>query len=245
MINNLYKKFRRFGLALLACGLLNPDEDALAQSKKEEISPAKFSLDVNSKYLLRGVPLSDMFVLQPSLTLSKGGITSSVFGVIDPNGKDANEADILVDYTKALNNRLNLSVGYSYINFPDIGEKTQEVYSGLSFQNVRLKPSIFLYRDLDYLTGTYIEASVANNFKLGKINLEEKLILAYNHNYFIDNSGFSHINASLSLPLKICNGAVLSGKVSYLKALNHYHIKDLGKDLNDKLVYGLGINLEL
>ena len=243
---NSYLLRKLIGTVLVIGASLLPVK-ALSQENKQEQKcnyGGNIALDVNSKYLLRAIPLSDKMIISPSLTFSNGQITSSVVGIIDPNRQDANEADIIVDYTRPLTRHFDLSLGYTYVNFPDVGEKTQEVYSGLSF-NTGLNPGIFVYWDFDFLTGTYIEASIAKDFKIGYIDLETKLNLAYNHRYFREGSGFSHLNPSIILPLKLSDKVKLTGRVNYVKVLNNEYIEDLDKSFKDKLVYGVGINVGL
>lgn len=234
--SQIRKKARRLTGVALAIGssLLNP-ENSLAQAEnQEQNSPynVQVALDANSDYTLRAIPISNKPVLQLLLAVNRGSFTGSIFGVIDINNQNANEIDASIDYTKLLSEKISLSAGYAYADFHDIEEKTQEAYAGISL-NARLNPNIFLYRDFDLVKGTYGETSVSRNFR----GLETKLSLGYNHKYFREGTGISHINTSVNLPLQLSKKTKLTGKVNYIKALN--------KDFKDSLTYGIGIKRDL
>lgn len=234
--NSLGKKARMFtGIALtIGSSLLHP-ENSSAQTENQKQSPpynVQVTLDANSNYILRAISTSDKPVIQPILTVNRGSLTGSVLGVIDPNNQNANEFDVSIDYTRPLNEKVYLSAGYTYADFHDIKEKTQEAYAGISL-NTKLNPNLFLYRDFDFVKGTYGETSISRKFR----GLETRLCLGYNHRYFRKGTGISHINASANLPLRLNKKTKLTSRANWIKALN--------KDFKDSITYGMGIKRDL
>lgn len=231
--SSLRKKARRLAGIGLAIGSLLLPERALAQAENQS-SPyrAQVVLDANSEYVLRAIPISNEPVLQPLLAVNRGSLTGLIFGVIDPNNQNANEIDLSLDCTRQLSERINLSAGYTYIDFHDIKERTQEIYAGISLSTM-LNPSIFLYRDFDLVNGTYGEASVSKVLR----RLETRLSLGYNDRYFRENTGISHLNASISLPLQISKRTGVAGKLSFIRALN--------REFKNHFTYGIGVNRSL
>src|SRR3989338_609606 len=229
--SSLAKKARKvIGLTLTVGSSLLLPERALAEAKNQS-SPyrAQVVLDANSEYVLRAIPISNKPVLQPLLAVNRGSLTGLIFGVIDPNKQNANEIDLSLDYTRQLSERVNLSTGYTYTDFHDIKERTQEVYAGISLSTM-LNPSIFLYRDFDLVNGTYGEASVSKVLR----GLKTILSLGYNDRYFRENSGISHLSTSINLPLRIGKKTGIAGRLSYVRALN--------REFKNHFTYGLGVN---
>ena len=230
------KKARRHAGIALAIGssLLHTGNSSAQIEDQKQSSPYNIQvvLDGNSNCILRGISISDKPVIQPLLTVNRGAITGSVLGVIDPNNRNANEVDVSIDYTRPLSGRINLSAGYTYTDFRDIKEKTQEAYAGISL-NTKLNPNVYLYRDSDLVKGTYGETSVSRNFR----RLETRLGLGYNHRYFREGTGISHLNASVNLPLQLSRKTRLTGKLNYVKALN--------REFKDNTTYGIGVKRDL
>jgi hypothetical protein len=65
-----------------------------------------------------------------------------------------------------------------------------------------ITPGLVVFYDFDNGSGMYAEASASHTFEMNpKVEFTPTLNLGYNHEYFRDNSSFSHVE--LKLPLSI------------------------------------------
>jgi uncharacterized protein (TIGR02001 family) len=130
-----------------------------------------FSADagLNSRYVWRGILLTDGAVLQPGITFGAEGASVNVWGsmdLADANGMagEFNEVDYTLDYSFAAGERASVSVGAIAYTFPNTAfESTTELYAGASF-DVPGSPSITLYRDVDLIEGLYVSLGGAHSF---------------------------------------------------------------------------------
>jgi hypothetical protein len=108
----------------------------------EGADPLKYGLsaDYFSKYIWRGQNVNDESVFQPSVYVSKWGVTGSVWTNMDlthenNNADEFTEVDYSLDYTSAIPGitGINFSLGTVYYRFPNTDFKsTSEVYAGMS-----------------------------------------------------------------------------------------------------------------
>jgi hypothetical protein len=141
---------------------------------------APFSLDgevsVFSKYLWRGILLTDGPVCQPSVTVGFREVSVNVWGNSDLN--DANdlamnftELDYTLDYTHSFS---LVSVSAGAINYRFLhagGAKTTEVYAGVGL-SVPGNPSLTIYHDIDEVKGTYGALSASTGIQMGLMKME-------------------------------------------------------------------------
>jgi hypothetical protein len=116
-----------------------------------------FEIDTRSRYVFRGIALSEGFVLQPTLSLAKRGYTFSIFGNINASRKSGplegprqlNE----IDYTLSKSfqkGKITIEPGIVYYDYPtstfdETGELT------LSLSRPVGKATLFLNNNLDVL----------------------------------------------------------------------------------------------
>jgi hypothetical protein len=135
-------------------------------------------LDINadlplySKYVWRGINLTNDYVLQPELDISLMGFKLGVWGnyeLTDVNEMSGDFSEF--NYSLAWGMSfpfINLGIGYIYYEYPEAGEfNTSEFYVSGKV-NVLLSPSLTIYQDVDKFKGAYWEASVSYDFELGE-----------------------------------------------------------------------------
>ncbi|MBW3015461.1 hypothetical protein KY330_03500 [Candidatus Woesearchaeota archaeon] len=191
------------GLMVAWLGLAQP---CIGQEKPRAVKPAKQEVTTNlsyktellSRYVFRGFTFSDKPVLQLTTTANRGNFSLIGFGNYIFRQQQITEADLTLDYTRQIGNKLTLSTGYSLLHFPNTEmSKTQEFYAIFN-SSKKLKPNLTLVHDFDGGKGEYAELSLQK----GIDNLILKLSAAYNHHYYRSESGLSHYLTSVSIPMR-------------------------------------------
>ncbi|NQT53609.1 hypothetical protein HQ576_16245 [bacterium] len=195
------------------------------QARAEEAEAAKdwsaeLTLDYYSKYVWRGILLTDDSVFQPGVSFGWKGLSVSVWGnmdLTDVNGNDTevNEVDYTVAYEREVG-PLTLGVGTIFYDFPNTDfASTQEVYASVGV-NCLLSPTLAVYRDIDEVEGFYVTLGVSHSLEK-VIAFSENVTMGvdlgaevswgdkdYNLGYFgVDDSGFNALTLSASLPIAI------------------------------------------
>lgn len=196
---------------------------SVKQEKVEDTShfSVGLNIDILSKYVLRGIEYSKRPVIQPSIsaTYSNSYGDFSVIGFlnVDSEQRLPNEADLTVDFTKTYE-RTSVSLGYTYLTFPNTYSKdTQEAYARIGL-DVLLNPSLYVVHDFGDGKGTYAEFSAGHVLKGLPVSLEAAL--GYNSHYYREKSGLSHAEFRIGFPMKITNNLVVTPKVCYSKSLD-------------------------
>lgn len=201
-------------LAALALGISSGAyaEESKGPSLSADITPA-------SKYVWRGLILTDDPVLQPSVTLSHKNLSLNIWAntdLTDINGTsgEINELDYTIDYSSSVD-KVNFSVGLIQYTFPRTDfEPTTEIY-GSAGLSVLLSPTVSVYYDSDEVGGLYGTFGVSQSFPLGEIikkispSLDLSGSIAYatsdwNEGYYgVKSSGLVDLllTASLSVPI--------------------------------------------
>ncbi|MFH1511620.1 MAG: TorF family putative porin [Candidatus Woesearchaeota archaeon] len=180
------------------------------------------NVDLLSKYVSRGFQYSKGPVIQPSISAthsnSYGDFTVIGFLNIDSEQRLPNEANLTVDFSKTIG-RTSVSLGYTYLTFPNTFSKdTQEVYARMGL-DVLLNPSLCVVHDFGDGKGTYAEFSAGRVLKGLPVSLE--VALGYNSHYYRERSGLSHAEFRIGFPMKITNNLVVTPKVCYSKFLDN------------------------
>ncbi len=184
---------------------------------------------------------SDELVIQPSVGVGYKGFSISIWSDyntgLDPN--DLDETDITLDYSGSFN-KLGYSIGYIYYAFDNqlVGEDTQEVYVGLSYDTF-LSPSLTVYRDFDEVESTFIVFAVGYDYKPNE-NLSISLGASISY-YFYDNFKDDWQNLELSLSTSIPLGPLsISPSIAYSSGL---YTGDFG-DVDDELYGGVTVSFD-
>ena len=206
--------------------------------------------DFYSKYVWRGQLLNDDYAFQPGVSTTLGNLTLGVWGSLDMTdyaneSGNFTEVDYYADYTTALTDGVDISLGVIYYDFPQIVGDTTEIYVGLAFDTF-LSPSITWYHDVDDVDdASYFSFAVGHSieeaFDIGTdipvgIDLGASLGYGnsnYNKGYWGDGletgGGFNDLALSLSLPFEM-------GGWSVTPSFNYVTIID--SDLRDDTTFG-------
>jgi len=147
---------------------------ALASPRLGEPIEVRYAASLLSRYVWRGITLTDDPVLQPSVTISHPtGFSFEAWGNVDlGDDNDASgeisEARLVVDYDRRLG-RFDLGGGvieYLFPNTPFPG--TREVFVRAGFEAV-VAPRLELYYDIDEIEGGYARLALAYHRQLGAL----------------------------------------------------------------------------
>jgi len=194
----------------------------IGSAQEEETSSAhpEFGVDLAfvTKYVWRGMLLTDGPVFQPGATLGYKGASIGVWGNLDldnvnDNAGEFNEIDLTLDYTHTIN-EFSLSGGLIYYDFPNTDfRSTLELYVSGGV-DILLQPCITVYFDVDQAQGIYGTLGLSHSFDLPdsesvswSLDLATSVGLGssqYVDFYFgIDDAAFTDFYAEGSLPVTI------------------------------------------
>ncbi len=179
-------------------------------------------LSVQSAYIWRGMVLNDKPVFQPSLSLSGGPWSASIWSNINltsDNGYkgQASEMDYWVAYTFGGKN-VDLTFTYYAYTFPHTASvSTQEVWGNITFKTLPLTPSVTAIRDVKAIKGWYYLLTGSQSLGLLKTHESDGLVLAlnvghgtkeYSHGYYpeIEQDSVTDYGARLDWPFKVGPG---------------------------------------
>lgn len=130
-------------------------------------------LAINSKYVWRGMTVTDDFVIQPGVSASVAGIGFGFWGNIDTSDYNDtewkfNEVDWTITYGLSLP-LVSFEAGLIYYDFPNLdADATTELYLSAA-ANILLSPSLAVYQDIDQFKGAYWEASISHGVPLSPV----------------------------------------------------------------------------
>lgn len=143
-------KRRAIGMITGAVLLLSMVASAMAEEAApvaDEITKsASASVSVMSRYVWRGLVLSDEAVVQPAIDFNYGGFNANLWANYDTDNdmEMHNETDLTLKYTYAIKD-LSLSAGYIYYGV--VGLNTEELFLAASYATL-LAPTLTYYQDL-------------------------------------------------------------------------------------------------
>ncbi len=197
------------------------------------------SADFNGKYIWRGQNLSDDPVFQPGVTLGFDKFTAGIWGNMNLtdysspayDAGDFTEYDYSLDYTTAIMEGVDLSVGVIHYYFPSAGETT-EVYWGFAF-DLPLSPSVTVYHDVDAANGTYVSFGVSHSIeRIAELSPDMPIGMeigascgwgskSYNEYYWglSNNSALNDLAVSIAFPVAV-GGWTVSPSVNYVTLLD-------------------------
>jgi uncharacterized protein (TIGR02001 family) len=237
------KIFRTF-LAVVAIGFCA----ACATLSGAQAAELETSGDVSiySAYVWRGIVINDEAVMQPALTVSKGGFSANVWGNFDFTDSigtehEFSEIDITLSYTWEFE-MFGLEIGYVEYLFPNTSEEgTREIFATCSV-DILLSPTVTLYYDVDEIDGLYVLFSAGHSLEVTEViglDLGAGVGLAnadYNDGYFgVDDGAFVDMVFSADLSWAATDNITLSGGIAYMALLDS-SLKDASSD--DDKFYG-------
>lgn len=186
---------------------------------------------VLSKYVWRGVILTDDPVVQPWVTVGAKGLSLNLWSNVDlgdVNGHsgDFTELDYTLDYTVAVKS-LKLSAGAVHYTFPNTEyDPTTEIYLGVG-TSLPCSPSLKIYQDVDLVEGTYVSLSGARSIPLGCTSIDISGALGFGsgkHNEFYyytpDAGGIADFLLSASVPFTIAEKYTVAPNLTFTSLLN-------------------------
>jgi uncharacterized protein (TIGR02001 family) len=130
------------------------------RAQENEVELATFM----SRYMWRGIRLSDGPVYQASVTTTAKGFFLNVWGNVDFNQKKLNETDLTISYSREIG-KLTFESGLIHYGIFEDADN-DEIYSGILLSNHPLQPSIQVNFDVRQGKGAYIQGSVGHTFAL-------------------------------------------------------------------------------
>ena len=223
-----------FGLAVvmgMVAGSACAQEEAAAAGDEKPWS-IEAGADFNSKYVWRGILVTDDPVLQPWITFAFKGFSFNIWANMDltdvnGNNDEINEVDYTLDYSGEAG-PVGYSVGVIHYDFPNTDfAATTEVYAGIGL-DVPLSPTLTVYRDVDEVDGFYVTFDVSHSFE-NVVNFSETASMGidlgaqiswgdddYNMGYFgVDSNGFNALTLTAGLPIAIGDHLSITPGVNY------------------------------
>ena len=188
---------------------------------------AKLDLNLQSAYIWRGMVLNDKPVFQPSLTISEGGLSGSVWANVNLTSDhgyegEASEVDYWLAYTVP-GNAADWTLTYYAYTFPHTpSASTQEVWASVTLKGLPFSPSLSAIRDVRAINGWYFLLTGSQNLGLLQTPVSEGLVLTlnlghgtkeYSRGYFPD-LGLDHVTdygVRLDWPVKLGAGTLKPG----------------------------------
>ena len=231
-----------------------------AAEERGGIEIPTLALDVGffSKYVWRGIVLTDDPVAQPAVTVDWYGFSLNVWGNMDLTGVNDNrgqfnEVDFTFSYTRAFG-PLEATVGVVHYYFPNTPfRQTTEFFAGLGLPDLLLTPSITAYFDVDEADGWYLTGDVGHSFELPKLfeRFDWSIDLAagfgwasakHNAAYFgVDRSGWTDFHSSISLPVRLTHYLTITPLVAFTSVLDS-RLRGAVDDA-DNVIFGINVTL--
>ena len=214
-----------------------------AGTVQAEEAEASAALDVSalSAYVWRGQVLNDEAVLQPSLTVSKGGFTlnwwanAALTDATTGDSGEFTEHDIGLSYAFTCPiTGAGVTLGLVNYDFPNqsltdtngavngLVADTTEAYVILGFGDVVLAPTLSVYYDFKEVDSFYGNLGVSHSFELNdkaSVGLSASVGYAgadYNAFYFgVDDDALNDANVGLTVPFTVTESLTITPGVQY------------------------------
>ncbi len=228
-------------------GTGEPPVEAPAVAPDAE-KPWSVGLDLtyNSKYVWRGIEVTEDPVLQPSVTFACGDLSLNIWGNMDTT--DVNDFDnqfLEIDYTIDYSTSwkcLEFSVGAIHYAFPQAHVfDTTEVYGAIGL-DVLTSPTLTVYTDVDETDGVYMLLSFGHSFEdcwqpCEGVSMGIDLAAGFawgsrKHNqfYYGTGSGWADATVSLGLPFAIGDHVTVTPSANVSWILDDDISSALGED---------------
>jgi hypothetical protein len=223
---------------------------AIVSARAEEAAEAStvsatLDLPVLSAYVWRGQVLNDEAVLQPSLTVGKGGFAINWWGNLNLTDNvtgdefEFSEHDIGISYSTVCEiTGANLTAGVVNYDFPNqtfvtsegntsLYEDTVEAYIAAAFSDVLLAPALTVYYDFKEADGFYGSLAISHGLEISE---EASLVLGasigasdsdWGSFYYGDvDANFTDYSVSATLPYALNDSWTITPGIAYASLLN-------------------------
>jgi uncharacterized protein (TIGR02001 family) len=235
-------------LAAAWCG-----DPAVAQTA--EGPEASAQVEILSQYVWRGLVVNDEAVLQPAMTVGKGGFWIGAWGNFDLTDSVATEGEFSeIDLTAAYGAGIGpLAVEFGIVEylFPNVTSgtnaagATRELYVSVS-AGTALDPTATVYYDFAETDGLYALLGVAHQVDTTEtLGVELNLTVGYADADFsafhfgADNAGLVDMTASVSAELSLSEEVILGVGGHYVTLLDT-ELKEAA-DKDDAVVVGVTV----
>ena len=221
--------------------------------------PISFAFDATyaSKYVWRGIVVTEDPVFEPSVEVGFGDFTLNIWANMDTTdvndfGNQFNEVDFTVGYSTSWK-WLSLSVGAIHYVFPEAhAADTTEAYLSVGV-DVPTSPTLTVYQDLDEHDGQYITLGFGHTFEdvwkpSDDVSISVDLGATFawgsrKHNafYYGPGSGWADATVGLGTPIAIGDHLTVTPYVSYMWILDDDITGALGRD--DAFWAGLSVTV--
>ncbi|MBN2645339.1 MAG: hypothetical protein JXR59_07695 [Desulfuromonadaceae bacterium] len=207
---------------------------------------------IYDKYLWRGYDLSgSMPVAQGGLDISAGSFTFSYWTNVQLandsaegyNSGEETETDIIIDYSRDINDLLSISVGNIFYGLDGI-EDTNELYLTLSLNTI-LSPSLSVYWDWDEADedGLYYTFSVGHDISItDALSLSLGALVSYNQScdYSVgDYDDFHNYELSVGVDYAITEQISVGASFLFSEGLSN----DGRDSIDSEMVSGVSVAL--
>ncbi|MGA1790401.1 MAG: hypothetical protein ACMUIM_02865 [bacterium] len=186
--------------------------------------------------------LDEDAVLQPGLYMSYKALSLSVWSSMDTDnneGASSDEIDFTIDYTFSIQ-KLGISVGHIYYDFPGINGYTKEYYLGLSYDGL-LSPS--LTWNHDYLDaekgggdGDYYVLALSHSIALKEgYSFDFSGHVGHNKGHFIKGTG-GDIAIAAGLNIQLAETLTMTPTLCY--SMPYGDLEDEKDGNQEKRAYG-------
>ena len=218
---------------LIAAALLLPPcvaDETNADARRD--SSVTFKVPLLSKYVWRGLLITDGPVIQPSVNVSHRGFVVDIWGNMDlddvnGNEREFNEIDITLAYGGEVG-PVSISGGVIHYTFPStLLTDSTELFASATV-DVLLRPTLSGFLDLDAAAGgTYWKVEGGHDFVMAPQSSKIPWSIGFSlgigwgsseHNdlYFgVPESGLTDILAAASAPIDLGRGWALVPSVAY------------------------------
>ena len=205
-----------------------------------------------SKYVWRGILLTDGPVFQPGITAGYKSLSFNIWSNMDlddvnDNKNEINELDFTLDYSFDVSS-FSISAGIIRYTFPNTDfDPTTELYAGLSSDYTK-DASLTIYQDVGEAEGTYISLGYDCSIPVAKVtSIDIGGAVGFGtakHNEFYygeDNASLTDLFIGVSTPVEIGEFFLVTPGISFSSILNSDisdTFDDAGIDPNN-LVFGV------
>jgi hypothetical protein len=177
-----------------------------------------------SLYVWRGFVVADTPCVQPMASVSIGSLTATswVNLIINGSSQGWSEHNLIIDYTGEAGPWL-FSAGYTNFYFPTQhnAHASNEFYAGAGYSGP-LNVLVRIYHDIQRGDGTYLSAGVSRTVSRGasRWSVTPAVTLGYNHHQWVEGSGWSDLNVSVTLSLPLGSHADVAGALNHSRSLH-------------------------
>ncbi|MFC1553351.1 hypothetical protein ACFL7D_01845 [candidate division KSB1 bacterium] len=215
-----------------------------------------FDVPVLNKYILRGMPLTDGPVIQPTLIVATGNLSAAVWSNMDlddVNGlkNEFNEVDFFIDYTTALSG-YSCTAGYSRFTFPHTQfDDYNELYVIL-VSDYTGGASLGLFQGVGDYKGLYVSAGYEASIPAGTTSIDISSALGWGTKKHSDlyywgytKSTMGDFSVGISTPIAVGNNVTLKPEAKFYSMvcsdLRNY-VKDIIAIDADHFVFGITLS---